>query len=64
MKTRRRAPRFKPIPKLDATPEELARAMFAAVPLPDPSKRRRANHPKRGCDTMAQKPPSPTAKGI
>lgn len=32
---------FKRIPKLDATPEELARAMFAAVPPPDPSKRKR-----------------------
>jgi len=36
----KRAPRFSPIPKLDTTPEGLARAMFAAVPPPDPSKRK------------------------
>ena len=41
MKTAKRGRPFKRVPKLDATPEELARAMFAAVPPPDPSKRKR-----------------------
>lgn len=41
MKKAKRGRPFQRIPKLDATPEELARAMFAAVPPPDPSKRRR-----------------------
>ena len=30
----------KPIPKLDATPEEVARALFAAATPPDPSLRK------------------------
>ena len=29
----------KPIPKLDATPEQAARAIFSAVKPPDPSRR-------------------------
>jgi len=30
----------KPIPKVEATPEQIARAMFSAVKPPDPSLRR------------------------
>ena len=43
-----RSPRFKPIPKFDATPEELARRIFAAVKPPDPSlcKRRKVGDRK------------------
>ena len=29
----------KPIPKIDASPEKIARAMFSAAKPPDPSKR-------------------------
>ena len=35
----------KPIPKLDATPQQAARAMFSTVKPPDPGKR--AAKPKR-----------------
>lgn len=37
---RRRGRPPKPIPKLDATPEEVARAIFAAATPPDPSLRK------------------------
>ena len=40
MSKAKRGRSFKPIPKLDATPEESDRAIFAAVKPPDSSMRR------------------------
>ena len=37
---RKRGRPEKPIPKIDATPERVARAMFSAVKPPDPSLRK------------------------
>ena len=34
----------KPVPRIDATPERIARAIFAAAKPPDPSRRK----PRRG----------------
>ena len=40
MNKSKRGAGFKPIPKIDATPEELARRIFAAAKPPDPSLRK------------------------
>ena len=38
-KVRSRGRPEKPIPKLDASPEKIARAIFSAAPPPDPKRR-------------------------